>query len=173
MSEFKITEEKIPFIARELGVDLKLVEDFLPVFQDFYKEVCTQHLSSVMRALELCARKKLNIPAFKVDWVSMPSGVTNSTVSVGLRWPLGYFLLLPPGLSDVLQIRNFVAHELGHLFYALINPMNVGDADLNQKMANVFGVFTILERSEFYKEKAPKMTRNSWRDVINDFKQMG
>jgi hypothetical protein len=37
-------------------------------------------------------------------------------------------------------------------------------------MANVFGVFTMLKRSEFYTDKAPKMPRTVWMQVVNDFK---
>jgi hypothetical protein len=118
-----------------------------------------------MRALELHVRKKLGKP-FMVQWVW---SATNTTVTVGLRWEWGYVIVIPKNLTDVRQIRNIIAHELGHLFYATEHPENIRDKDLNQTMANVFGVFTMLERSDFYTNKAPKMPRTVWMQVVKDF----
>ena len=172
MTDFRITEDKLPAIADDLGADPDSVAAFLPIFKDFYEEVRKQHLASVMRALELHIRKKHNKSSFVVDYVSMPVGATNSTHTVGLKWPWGYFIVIPPVFKDLQQIRNLVAHELGHLFYATEYPNNIHDKKLNQKMANVFGVFTMLERNEFYRKKAPTMIRGTWMQVVKDFKQL-
>jgi hypothetical protein len=167
MTDFEITEDKLPIIASELGADPALVAALLPEFNKFYEDVRNQHLASVMRALELYVRKKHNKASFTVDWVQ---SATNSPSTVGLHWPWGYFIVIPLGLTDIHQIRNIVAHELGHLFYATEHPQNISDKTLNQTMANVFGVFTMLKRSAFYKNKAPTMVRTAWMQVVNDFK---
>jgi len=167
MTDFKITDDKLPTIADDLGADLDAVKEFLLKFEEFYKDVFNQHLASVMRALELYVRRKHGKNSFTVDWV--PSA-TSPPSSVGLKWPSHYFIVIHPGLTDILQIRNHVAHELGHLFYVTEYPRNVANSDLNQIMANVFGVFTMMKRSEFYKEIAPKMTHTVWTQILADFK---
>jgi len=167
MTDFKITDDKLPIIAGDLGADLNAVKELLLKFEEFYKDVFNQHLASVMRALELYIRTKHGKNYFAVDWV--PS-VKTSQSSVGLKWPSHYFIVIPPGLTDIIQIRNHVAHELGHLFYVTEYPRNKADKKLNQTMANVFGVFTMLKRNEFYKEIAPNMTRTVWSQVVTDFK---
>jgi hypothetical protein len=171
MSDFKLTEDKLPLIAKELEVDQSHVGDLLPRFQDFYEEVRQQHLASVMRALELRVRRIHKKPAFRIVWASMPKDSASTKSAVALQWPLLFAVAVPSEL-DLQQAREHVAHELGHLFYATEHPENIKDKALNQKMANVFGVFTMLERSEFYKEKAPHMCRTIWTQVINDFKQL-
>ena len=167
MTDFTITEDKLPVIASELGANPDSVAALLPKFNEFYKEVLNQHLASVMRALELHVRKKHNKVSFTVDWVH---SATASPATVGLHWPWGYYIVIPPGLTDIHQIRNIVAHELGHLFYATEYPENINDNTLNQIMANVFGVFTMLKRSEFYTNKAPTMASTVWMQVVKDFK---
>jgi hypothetical protein len=167
VADFKITEDKLPTIASELGADPDSVTALLPKFNEFYEEVRNQHLASVMRALELYVRRKHKKASFTVDWVQ---SATDSSVTVGLHWPWGYFIVIPRGLTDIQQIRNIVAHELGHLFYATEYPGNINDKTLNQIMANVFGAFTMLKRSEFYTDKAPKMARTVWMQVVKDFK---
>jgi len=170
MSQFKLTKDKLPVIAGEMGADQADVNALFPVFTKFYDEVREQHLSSVMRALELRIRKKHGKPSFTIDWVSMPiDAPPPSKDSVGLSWPNKFAIVVHPEL-DLRQTRDHVAHELGHLFYVTEYPKKIGDKNLHQKMANVFGVFTMLERSEFYIEKAPKMIPPAWMQVVNDFK---
>jgi len=166
MNDFQITKDKLPVIASELGTSLGSVESFYSKFDEFYKEVLNQHLASVMRALELYVRKKHNKPSFTVDWVH---SATSPSATVGLHWTWGYFIVIPSSVTDVHQIRNIVAHELGHLFYAIEYPENINYKALNQIMANVFGVFTMLRRSEFYTVKAPKMPSTVWMQVVKDF----
>ena len=178
MSDFRLSKDKLPVIASELGADQADVNTLFPVFLEFYDEVRAydevreQHLSSVMRALELRIRKKHGKPSFTVEWMSMPmDSPPPSKDSVGLSWPDKFAIVIHPEL-DFEQTRNHVAHELGHLFYITEYPQKIGDKKLNQKMANVLGVFTMLERSEFYIEKAPTMIPATWKQVINDFKQL-
>jgi hypothetical protein len=170
MSQFKLTKDKLPVIASELEADQTCVESLFPVFTKFYDEVREQHLSSVMRALELRIRRKHGKPSFTIEWVSMPiDAPPPSKNSVGLHWPEKFAIVVHPEL-DLRQTRNHVAHELGHLFYATEYPTKMRDNSLHQKMANVFGVFTMLERNEFYKEKAPKIPPATWMQVVHDFK---
>jgi hypothetical protein len=169
MSQFKLTRDKLPDIAGKLGADQADIDSLFPVFLKFYDEVREQHLSSVMRALELRIRRKHGKPSFTIDWVSMPIDAPPPLkASVGLSWPDRFAIVVHPELN-LEQTRTHVAHELGHLFYATEYPEKIGDKELHQKMANVFGVFTMLERSEFYQEKAPKMIPASWMQVVNDF----
>ncbi|GHU39140.1 hypothetical protein FACS1894190_02540 [Spirochaetia bacterium] len=172
MSEFKLTEDKLPTIASELKVDKAKLDEFLPVFEEFYETVRLQHLASIMRALELHIREKHGKPSFRIEWKAMPKGETTTKDGVGLSWPNRYGIAISPEL-DLRQLRVHVAHELGHLFYATEHPENIRDGQENQNMANVFGVFTMLGRNEFYKEKAPTMCHATWTQVINDFKQLG
>ncbi|MDR1149960.1 MAG: hypothetical protein LBK66_15165 [Spirochaetaceae bacterium] len=173
MSDFKLTKDKLPDIAKELGVDISKVVDLLPRFTEFYEDVRQQHLASVMRALELRVRRKRDDPNFRIIWGTMTRGTTSTKDAVALLYrKLSLFAIAVPPEMNLQQLRNHVAHELGHLFYDTEHPEDKNDKQLNQKMANVFGVFTMLERGDFYKEKAPKMCNSTWYQVINDFKQL-
>jgi predicted SprT family Zn-dependent metalloprotease len=172
MSDFKITEDKIPTIAEGFKVEHDKVVDFLTSFREFYETVRQQHLASVVRALELYVRKKFQRPQFKIVWRER-SNEARSVSAVGLQWDYKYGIVIPPELAQDLQmLRVHVAHELGHLFYAITHPENKGNRDLNQKMAHVFGTFTMMERSDFYIEKAPKMCHTLWTQIISDFNQL-
>ena len=174
MSDFELTPDKLPFIAESLGVDKTQVDEFFSLFKEFYKTVGLQHLAHVIRAMELLIREKDNNPLFRIEWKPMPKSETTK-IAVSLRWRNKYGIVVPHELvneHDLVKLRVHVAHELGHLFYITCYPKNNGDRALSQKMANVFGVFTMLERNEFYKEKSPKMCHDTWPDVISDFMQL-
>ena len=170
MSEFMLTEDKIPFIAEELKIDKTLVTEFFPVFKEFYDTVKLQHLAHVIRAMELFIREKDRKPFFRIVWKKMSNGEANKS-AVGLKWPDKYGIVIPHELVDDLKkLRAHIAHELGHLFFSTLQSENKDNRDLNQDMANIFGVFTMLERNEFYKEKAPLMCHDEWKDIVEDFK---
>jgi len=167
MSDFKITQDKFPLIAEKLGVEEDELKKFLPSFNKFYKKVSLQHLAHLMRAMELYVREETNNPTFRIVWCNM-SG-QNVTSAVSFKWKDKYGIVIPAELEENLKdLRAHVAHELGHLFYSIQRPENE-DKKTHQDMANIFGVFAMLERNYFYQEKAPKIKHNTSEEVIDDF----
>jgi len=182
MSNFKITGEndsKLPVIAQALKVEKNLVKDFLPIFNEFYESVRYQHLAHLMRAMELYVRKETNNQAFKIVWRQMPANdeTTAKIISaVSLKWNNKYGIVTPVKTGnndDLRKLRVYVAHELGHLFFATYSEKSKDveemDSTLHQNMANIFGVFAMLERNEFYLEKAVKMHHTSVDELLKDF----
>jgi hypothetical protein len=167
MSDFKITKDKFSLIAKKLQVKKTELQKFLPSFNKFYKIVSLQHLAHLMRAMELYVREVTGCPAFRIVWCKMSARKVTSAVS--FEWKDKYGIVVPAGLEKNLRdLRVYVAHELGHLFYSIQHPEN-DDIKSHQDMANIFGVFAMLERNDFYKEKAPGIIHKTCEDVINDF----
>lgn len=172
MSDFQISKDKLPFIARKLRVKEDELKKFLPSFKEFYKVVRLQHLAHLMRAMELYVQEKTNNQTFKIVWCKMSD--KNVTSAVSLKWNDKYGIVTPAKLNnddddDLRQLRVYVAHELGHLFFSTQHPEESKNDKLNQDMANIFGVFAMLERNEFYDKKVTKIRHNSWEDVVRDF----
>jgi hypothetical protein len=70
MSEFKLSEDKIPYICEKLEIkesnEKALVEYLCRDFCYFYHKVRVQHLSSVVAALEYHVRKSNNKKDFTI-----------------------------------------------------------------------------------------------------------
>jgi len=168
MSDFMITNDKLPFIAKKLKVKKGELQKFLPDFKDFYKNVTLQHLASLMRAMEIFVRERTKNKAFRIVWSQSNQAVASA---VSLKWDEKYGIVTPATLHNKEQLRKlrvYVAHELGHLFFCTTNPENKGKKE-NQDMANIFGVFAMLERNFFYDKKAEKISHDSWENVVEDF----
>jgi len=185
MSEFKLSEDKISYICKELEIkesnEKALVEDLYRDFCYFYHKVRVQHLSSIVAALEYHVRKSNNKKDFRIVIREMKNSNSKNAVSF-LNWgengEYRYEIAIPTGLNDDIKLRNIVAHELSHLFFQMNCLHGDTTADLAEnhylvdKMADVLGIFTILERTDFYKDKAPKMCHDKWENIVSDFTQM-
>jgi len=173
-SVFELTPNKFSFIAKELGVNETQLDDlYNNHFKDFYETVRFQHLAHIIRAMEMIIRKKEENQSFRIEWKSMPEGYKIQS-AISLKWPDKFGIVVPAKLvdEDLIKLRVHVAHELGHLFFITHYPEQKNDIELNHKMANVFGVFTLLERNKFYDKKARLMCHEKWEDVVEDFKQL-
>jgi Zn-dependent peptidase ImmA (M78 family) len=176
MSKFKPSKDKLNYISNNLDVKEDLTNILLNSFVQFYNEnVRKQHLASVMRGLELYIRRATGQNDFKIVWSEV-----DSKFGVGLyykdRTMSKYAIAVPKELTDK-EARLFVAHELGHLFCAKFFTTYDGgklvmNKSLMHKMANVFAVFTLMERTDFYNEKAPKMLYGDYEEIIKSIMSM-
>ncbi|MDR2579034.1 MAG: hypothetical protein LBC70_09575 [Chitinispirillales bacterium] len=184
MSDFKLNGEKLPIICSQLGItdsaNVALVGDLCRDYLYFYDNyVRTQHLAPIVMALERYIQKTYGKKGFKIV-IKSACRDSNSKIGVAfLRWDECRYEVVVPHSIDAIATRNIVAHELGHLFYVMNCLHGDGTSNLVKnsylacKMADVLGIFTILERTEFYMEKAPTVCRGNWQDVIHDFKKIG
>jgi len=180
---FKLTEDKIDTICAQFGitevVDKNLVKRMRKDFLEFYDEtVRTQYLANIVKAMERYIHEVYGINDFKI--VVKKMRYSKSKVGTGIPMGENRFVISIPENVDASVQRNIVAHELGHLFFRESNLRNkdkygvVNDPKLKEKMADIIGIFTILERTDFYKEKVPKLCKNDdWKQVVTDFKKLG
>ena len=183
VSDFKITEERIGYICGQFGItdpaDIKTVEDLHCDFLYFYdKNVRGQYLAPVVIATERYIQEAYKKPGFKITTTQMRECNARRGMAV-LKWEENRYDIYIPISNDKILIRNIVAHELGHLFYVMNcshggnAPFLVKDGCLADKMADILGVFTIAERTDFYINKAQSVCRNNFADIVEDFKKMG
>jgi len=183
MSRFKLTEDKIDIICGRLGitetVDKTIVKRMRKEFLDFYDEtVRTQYLANIVRAMERYLNEKYKIADFRIV-VKMMRYSTAKT-GTGILIEENRFIISIPENVDATAQRNIVAHELGHLFFMqnVLHNKDKYDAanlpKLKEKMADVIGIFTVLERTDFYMEKAPDLCKYAdWMLIIKDFQKLG
>jgi hypothetical protein len=169
-------------ICKKYGINKREFDGMQNEIGTFYSDVRIQHLSSIMRSLEIKGRYITKNNSFRIDWEEMEND-SNDTHSM---WKDGRFIIfLPKNIEDDEQARYIVAHELGELFYILdmiekklTDEKQIKDEETkkytreaeiemlireeckkpeikaeNHKKANIFGIVVIQERSDFYKTK--------------------
>jgi len=189
MLNYRFEDKDINNICEEYRVDKNKLENILDEVGTFYSNVRIQHLSSIMRSLEIKGRYITKNNSFRIDWGEMQ----NDSEDSHSMWKDGRFIIfLPKNIKDDEKARYVVAHELGELFYLLemikesnLSTQNEQDlknlikekcnnkviASENHKKANIFGIAIIQERSYFYKNKVPLMNNDKpIEDIMKDFK---
>ncbi len=177
MLNYEFEEKDINSICEEYSVDKRKFEGIRDEIGTFYSDVRIQHLSSIMRSLEIKGRYITKNNSFRIDWGEMK----NDSEDAHSMWKDGRFIiLLPKNIKDDEEARYVVAHELGELFYLLEmikessfstkneqelknlikeKCNNKAITSENHKKANIFGIVIIQERSYFYRNKVPSMNK--------------
>jgi hypothetical protein len=165
-------------------------------FERFYEEVREQPLSSFIRAMEIKCRELQPVlhQSFEIRWIYTDA----SKGSCFLTKDAGVFVILIPSSfkKNEMQARNLVAHEIGHLYSAIVslekehlkngsfenvdvarkflldclNSENLEREKIEtyNKRADIIGVFVLNERSKFYKHRMPLKGK----DFCKSFRQI-
>jgi Zn-dependent peptidase ImmA (M78 family) len=132
-----------------------------------------QYLAHTIRAMEDHLRSLPGNEMFRI----ICSPVAEAEKSVGIAsahyYKNRYFAIYYHPETDEKLLRVMLAHELGHLF--LVDMFNASldtDYDENTRMepmSTVFGVFTILDKNDFYYSKTAPFKHRSPGEVLDDF----
>ena len=176
MAEFEITDEKIKAISQRFSVGEDTVRLVHRVFSNVISGVKNQYLAHIIRCMEAYIRKKTNNPFFQIN--SSPMDPDSPMLNVGCAqyFPKQFFTVFFHPKMDDKQLRVCLAHELGHLFMIELVNENKTDGEplldekaLTEPLSSIFGIFTITDKNDFYKDRGYRLNHKSWDDIVNDF----
>jgi Zn-dependent peptidase ImmA (M78 family) len=176
MPEFSVTDEKIARISTQFQVEESLVELVHKIFSAVTDGVKNQYLAHIIRCMESYIRKKTGNPMFQIN--TFPIDPDSPALNVGCAqyYPKRYFSIFFHPRMDERQLRVCLAHELGHLFIIeLLNEAAADDSEPYDKttatepLSSIFGIFTIMDKNHFYKERAINFNHHSWEEIVRAF----
>jgi Zn-dependent peptidase ImmA (M78 family) len=176
MSEFSVTDEKIARISTQFHLDEPMIGLVYKLFSSVIDGVKDQYLAHVIRCMESYIRKETGNPMFQIN--TFPINADSPVLNVGCAqyYPKRYFSIFFHPRMDERQLRVCLAHELGHLFIIELlneettdgsNPLDKTTA--TEPLSSIFGIFTIMDKNHFYKEKALKLNHHSWEEIVQAF----
>jgi len=170
-------------------------------FEKFYEYAKKQPISSFIRTMELKCRSLQPVfhEFFNIDYGELVGTDVKNGSCMFFPNAERFRILLPKGITEE-EIRNIVAHEIGHLYCAVRfleihhkksivkNPgfcrkflQAYLDAERGKKIepyenrANVIGIFVINKRSLFYRyrlqENAKYLCKN-FKSITDDFDKL-
>jgi Zn-dependent peptidase ImmA (M78 family) len=85
-----------------------------------------------------------------------------------------YFSIFYHPKTEEKQLRILLAHELGHLFLVEFFNSRLDTPKFDEKseiesMSTILGIFTILDKNEFYHNKTAPFKHRSVEEVLQDF----
>ena len=172
---FKINDEKLRHIAKEFDIEFESALSLYKEYEKIHNGMKGQYLAHIIRTMEVQLQKLTGNPLFKI--VIDPIPVDDKIFTARAQYQKNSFFLIsyPAHLNDI-QLRVYLAHELGHLY--LIEFLNNIDKDANftektktEPLASLFGIFAILDKNDFYATIGEKnLLHSTWQAVIDDFK---
>ena len=177
---FELDQNRIEKIAEKFDVKKTDVERFHGLYRDkIMPLVENQYLAHLCRALEDYHREKGEHDSFTIRLKSIPTkkrcyGRVQYIKKREGKSP--QYLVHFYDNIDVLKKRVIISHELGHILCALTlknlknSKFDPNDIEHAEPLSSLFGLFALMERAEFYKEKSPEYTHNnSFEELLNDF----
>jgi Zn-dependent peptidase ImmA (M78 family) len=174
--EFEVTEEKLKAISKKFSVPLEAVRIVHTMFVDAISGVKNQYLAHIIRCIEAYCRDATRNPMFQINCFPLDKDSPILNVGCAQYFPKRFFsVFFHPGMEEK-QLRVCLAHELGHLFIIeLLNERELekgktyDQTTLTEPISSIFGVFTIMEKNDFYQEHIQSLKHKSWDDIVEDF----
>lgn len=172
---FKIDEEKLNYIAKEFDIEVKYVQGLYNEYTKIHDGMKEQYLAHITRTMEVQLQKLTGNPLFKI--VIEPITVANTIFTARAQYQKNHFFLIsyPSHLNDI-QLRVYLAHELGHLYLIeflnnVVEGVNLTENSKTEPLSTLFGIFAILDKNDFYATlKERQLLHKTWKAVIDDFK---
>ncbi|MDR1468107.1 MAG: hypothetical protein LBT00_02310 [Spirochaetaceae bacterium] len=174
MVDFSVSEEIIAKISKQFSVPRKTVTGLHSFFNDITKGIKGQYLAHIIRTMEEKLRlfpgnEMFQIICSPVDAHGKQFGIASAHYYKGR-----YFSIFYHPQTDDKQLRIMLAHELGHLF--LVSYLNElqKTAEYNaesqtEPLSTILGIFTILDKNNFYHNKIGPFKHRSVQEVLDDF----
>jgi hypothetical protein len=173
MPDFRVTNEVESKISDLFGVSKEQVKNLNAFFQTVTDSMKQQYLAHIIRTMEEKLRKLPNNEMFRIICSPIDENSRNLGIASAHYYKGRYFAIYYHPKTDEKQLRIMLAHELGHLFlvdlYNSFFDLKIDENTMIEPMSTIFGVFTILDKNEFYHNKTTPFKHHSIDDVLGDF----
>jgi hypothetical protein len=173
MPDFTATDEIVSKISAQFNTTEETVKLLRGFYQQFSVDMKRQYLAHVIRTMEerlraVSGNEMFRIVCSPVDESAQELGIASADYYQGR-----YFAIFYHPKMDEKQLRVLLAHELGHLFLLEFLNSTLGK-DYNEKtmtepLSTILGIFTILDKNEFYHNKTTPFKHRSPQEVLSDF----
>jgi hypothetical protein len=175
-NDYKIDSIKINKIVSEFNIKKESVEELQKHYVDFSPNIRKQYLAHIMRSLECYFRKVLKNDRFIVicePYKKFSPGQKHASADYfqGSKFVIYYDNNLPD-----IKKRDYIAHEIGHLF--LLAKKDNANKDKRENMyagtteplSSIFGIFAMSEKNDFYANYDVSVENHrSWQEILDNF----
>jgi hypothetical protein len=188
--EFKIDAVKLDEISNKFSISRESVALLNKAYNNFSLYLGGQYLAHVMRGIECYFRKQMKNARFIVICEPYKKGefhprqkqasalyfppktVIRSNNKQSSSFIINYNADLPEK-----ELRDYIAHEIGHLFWVATIDMIRREIPINQNgdittepLSSIFGVFTMSEKHDFYANfNNSGINHNNWNELFDHF----
>jgi len=186
--EYKINDAKIDKIAVGFSIDKDVVKILHKAYLNFSPYLQGQFLAHVMRGIECYFRKRMKNDRFIVICEPYKEFHKNQKQASAYYYPpktvircydkqnSSFIINYNENLPEK-ELRDYIAHEIGHLFWVATIDMIKKDIPKNKSadittepLSSIFGIFTMSEKNDFYANFDTSIRNHeNWQEVLDYF----
>jgi len=190
-NKFKIDDAKKRKISENFKIDKSIVETLHKVYDGFSSYIRKQFLAHFMRGIECYIREYLNDKRFIVicepykefypeqkpasSLYYAPKKEDRSNDKDRSRFVINY----NEDLNEK-ELRDYIAHEIGHLLLRKLKRDNDLLKDWNTLKTNpieeiyssIFGIYIISEKNDFYDNPPGLLHYKEWEELFKHFQDI-
>jgi hypothetical protein len=187
-SEFKIDNARIEKISKEFQIEKDIVDILYKAYLVFSPNLQGQFLAHVMRGIEYYIRNRMKNNRFivicepykkgefhpgqkqAVSYYYPPKATIRSSDKKSSSFIINYNGDLPEK-----ELRDYIAHEVGHIFLVAMAKDNAGSWNSNkipdtEPLSSIFGIFTMSEKNDFYANYDTSVRNHTnWQELFDFF----
>ncbi|GHV91312.1 hypothetical protein AGMMS50268_18150 [Spirochaetia bacterium] len=179
-TEFQIDGPKLDKIASAFKVKRESVQDLYEHYKKFSPCLREQCLAHIMRGMECYFRKELKNDSFRVicepyKRISPGQKQASADYFQGSRFVINYNNNCNASWTEK-QLRDYIAHEIGHLFLLATKDAKNKDKRRNvytgitEPLSSIFGIFAMSEKNDFYANYDVSLrNHNDWQEILDSF----
>ena len=173
---YELEESVKSYIQEKLNIEPELIQKVYDFFINGVKNhekhgIKYQYLAHLQRALEGIMRDKSGNPLFTIALHKLPEDDQALEVGTAQYNKNKCFIVYYHPKLDDKQLRVCLAHELGHLFLAVLFDYD-SSKENTEPISTLFGIFKILDKDHFYRHEARDYCHKTPENVIDSFVQM-
>jgi Zn-dependent peptidase ImmA (M78 family) len=177
MVDFSVTKETIAKISEQFSVPREMVTALHSFFDDITKGIKGQYLAHIIRTMEEKLRRFPGNEMFQIICSPVDAKGKQFGIASAHYYKARYFSIFYHPQTDDTQLRIMLAHELGHLFLiAYLNEIQkttkYNTESKTEPLSTILGIFTILDKNDFYHNKTALFKHPSVQAVLDDFRRL-
>lgn len=169
LQRFKSTEERVNLIASKFNVKVDSVKKINQIYRGISEGIKYQYLAHVIRTVEAEVRKQPGFELFQIKCVPVSDNSTPCDFGSAQYYEGDIYIIFYDSRMDEKQLRIVIAHELGHLVVETILKNGASFSQDSEPLSSIFGIFTILDKNDFYHSKLSQYQHASAEEIIDEF----
>jgi len=192
-NEFKIDDTKINEISKKFEVDKEIVEILHKAYNGFSSNIKEQFLAHVIRGIEYYIREYLHDKRFIVICEPYKEFYTDQKPASSLYYApkkevrsddktrSSFIINYNKDLPEK-ELRDYIAHEIGHLLLRKIKDNKTQDLLTNwgtfktnhieEICSSIYGIYIISEKNDFYDNIPLLLHYKNWQDLFKHFQEI-
>jgi len=188
VSEFKIDGAKIRKMSEEFKVGEDLILLLHKAYCRFSPSIQGRFLAHIMRGMESYIRTLTKNDRFIIICEPYKAGEfsqgqkqaiscyypSRTTIRSNDKRNSSFIINYNSNLPEK-ELRDYIAHEIGHIFLAIMKKSRAGDWNSagvpdTEPLSSIFGIFTMSEKNDFYANyDVSARNHASWQEMFDSF----